>query len=64
VEGRAEKYGIGQSVRRREDVRLLTGRGRYTDDLDPPGGAQAVILRFPHAHARIVSIARKSRRPH
>ncbi|WP_235924723.1 xanthine dehydrogenase family protein molybdopterin-binding subunit [Roseomonas harenae] len=43
-------------MRRREDVRLLTGRGRYTDDLDPPGCAQAVILRSPHAHARIVSI--------
>jgi carbon-monoxide dehydrogenase large subunit len=56
VEGRVEKYGIGQPVRRREDVRLLTGRGRYTDDLDPPGCAQAVILRSPHAHARIVSI--------
>jgi carbon-monoxide dehydrogenase large subunit len=51
-----EKYGIGQPVRRREDPRLLTGRGRYTDDLDPPGCVQAVILRSPHAHARILSI--------
>jgi carbon-monoxide dehydrogenase large subunit len=51
-----EKYGIGQPVRRREDVRLLTGRGRYTDDMDPPGCAQAVVLRSPHAHARILSI--------
>ncbi|HEY8611089.1 MAG TPA: xanthine dehydrogenase family protein molybdopterin-binding subunit [Roseomonas sp.] len=51
-----EKYGIGQPVRRREDVRLLTGRGRYTDDIEPPGCVQAVILRSPHAHARIVSI--------
>ncbi|WP_376090881.1 xanthine dehydrogenase family protein molybdopterin-binding subunit [Roseomonas sp. CCTCC AB2023176] len=50
------KFGIGQPVRRREDPRLLTGRGRYTDDFDPPGCAQAVILRSPHAHARILSI--------
>ena len=51
-----EKNGIGQPVRRREDVRLLTGRGRYTDDIDPPGCAHAVILRSPHAHARIRAI--------
>ncbi|MBP0446051.1 xanthine dehydrogenase family protein molybdopterin-binding subunit [Roseomonas sp. SSH11] len=57
-----EKYGIGQPVRRREDVRLLTGRGRYTDDMDPPGCAQAVILRSPHAHARILSIGTEAAR--
>ncbi|WP_458097058.1 xanthine dehydrogenase family protein molybdopterin-binding subunit [Roseomonas sp. WA12] len=51
-----ERYGIGQPVRRREDVRLLTGRGRYTDDIDPPNCAQAVVLRSPHAQARILSI--------
>ncbi|TPG59623.1 xanthine dehydrogenase family protein molybdopterin-binding subunit [Roseomonas nepalensis] len=51
-----EKNGIGQPVRRREDVRLLTGRGRYTDDIDPPGCAHAVVLRSPHAHARILGI--------
>ena len=51
-----EKFGIGQPVRRKEDVRLLTGRGTYTDDIDRPGQAHAVVLRSPHAHARIVSI--------
>jgi len=51
-----EKNGIGQPVRRREDVRLLTGRGRYTDDIDPPGCAQAVVVRSPHAHARILGM--------
>ncbi|MBI0535193.1 xanthine dehydrogenase family protein molybdopterin-binding subunit [Roseomonas sp. KE2513] len=51
-----ERNGIGQPLRRREDTRLLTGRGRYTDDIDPPGCAQAVILRSPHAHARILAI--------
>ncbi|WP_431283996.1 xanthine dehydrogenase family protein molybdopterin-binding subunit [Humitalea sp. 24SJ18S-53] len=46
-----EKFGIGQPVRRKEDVRFLTGAGNYTDDLDLAGQAHAVILRSPHAHA-------------
>src|SRR5579863_5699620 len=45
--------GIGQPVRRREDLRLLTGRGRYSDDLNLPGQAYAVFVRSPHAHALI-----------
>src|ERR1700732_3663559 len=51
------KFGIGQSVRRVEDPRLLTGGGRYTDDtkLDGPA-ARAYVLRSPHAHADIRSI--------
>jgi aerobic carbon-monoxide dehydrogenase large subunit len=48
--------GIGQPVRRKEDFRLLTGRGRYGDDIVLPRMAHAVIVRSPHAHARIVSI--------
>ncbi len=48
--------GIGQPVRRKEDVRLLTGKGRFADDLALPGLAHAVIVRSPHAHARIVSV--------
>ena len=48
--------GIGQPVRRREDLRLLTGRGRYSDDLNLPGQAYAVMLRSPHAHALIRAI--------
>jgi aerobic carbon-monoxide dehydrogenase large subunit len=48
--------GIGQSVRRREDLRLLTGRGRYSDDYNVPGEAFAVMVRSPHAHAQIRSI--------
>ena len=51
-----DKFGIGQPVRRKEDVRLLTGRGTYTDDVNHPGQAQAHVLRSPHAHARIRSI--------
>src|SRR5258708_14415287 len=48
--------GMGRPVRRKEDFRLLTGRGRYVDDLALPGMAHAVFVRSPHAHARIVSI--------
>jgi carbon-monoxide dehydrogenase large subunit len=47
---------IGQPVRRREDLRLLTGRGRYSDDMDVPGQAYAVMVRSLHAHALIRSI--------
>jgi carbon-monoxide dehydrogenase large subunit len=48
--------GIGAPVRRREDQRLLTGQGRYGDDLTLPGQAYAVMLRSPHAHATIGAI--------
>jgi carbon-monoxide dehydrogenase large subunit len=48
--------GIGQPVRRKEDFRLLTGRGRFADDVRLPGLAHAVIVRSPHAHARIASV--------
>jgi aerobic carbon-monoxide dehydrogenase large subunit len=44
---------IGQPIRRKEDLRLVTGRGRYSDDLSLPGQAYAVFVRSPHAHARI-----------
>jgi aerobic carbon-monoxide dehydrogenase large subunit len=45
--------GIGQPVRRREDQRLLTGRGRYSDDINVPGQSYAVMVRSPYAHASI-----------
>ena len=48
--------GIGKSVKRREDIRFITGQGRYTDDINQPGQTFAVFLRSPHARARIVSI--------
>jgi len=50
------KFGIGQSVRRTEDSRLVTGRGQYTEDLQFEGEAHVAFLRSPYAHARIVSI--------
>ena len=50
------KYGIGQPVLRFEDPRLLRGQGRFINDVNIPGQAHAVLLRSPHAHARIRSI--------
>jgi carbon-monoxide dehydrogenase large subunit len=47
---------LGQSIRRKEDYRFLTGSGRYTDDVTVPGQVYAFFLRSPHAHARIRSI--------
>ena len=47
---------IGQPVLRLEDEALLTGAGRFIDDLELPGAAHAAFLRSPHVHARIVSI--------
>jgi aerobic carbon-monoxide dehydrogenase large subunit len=50
------KTGIGASVRRKEDVRFITGRGRYTDDVKFTNQAHAFFLRSPHAHAEIKKI--------
>src|SRR2546429_362938 len=47
---------IGQSIRRKEDVRFLTGAGQYTDDVNPPQHTHAYFLRSPHAHAKIRKI--------
>ena len=50
------KFGVGQPMRRVEDERLVTGKGKYTDDLAMDGQAYAFMVRSPHAHARILSI--------
>ena len=47
------RFGIGQAVRRTEDVRLVTGNGRYMDDINVPGQTRAFFLRSPHGHAEI-----------
>ncbi|MDQ6880019.1 MAG: molybdopterin-dependent oxidoreductase [Candidatus Dormibacteraeota bacterium] len=47
---------VGARIQRREDPRLITGHGRYTDDLTRPGLGHLVVVRSPHAHARIRSI--------
>ena len=51
----AQTY-IGAPIKRREDIRFLTGRGTYTDDIKLPKMLHAAILRSPRAHARIRSI--------
>jgi aerobic carbon-monoxide dehydrogenase large subunit len=48
--------GIGAAVVRREDQRFITGRGRYTDDINQPGQAYAYFVRSPHAHARLLGV--------
>jgi carbon-monoxide dehydrogenase large subunit len=50
------KFGVGQSVRRTEDIRFVTGQGQYTDDLRFDGEAHAAFHRSPHGHARIKSV--------
>jgi len=50
------KYGMGQSLRRREDQRFLTGTGRYVDDLSAPGMVHMVVARAPLAHATLESL--------
>src|SRR5262245_19726410 len=54
------QYGIGQGIKRIEDVRLLRGAGRYLDDVNVPGQAHAVIVRSQHAHARLRAIDTKA----
>ncbi|HEY6980267.1 xanthine dehydrogenase family protein molybdopterin-binding subunit [Reyranella sp.] len=49
----AQEKMIGRSVRRLEDVRFLTGRGRYVGDIECPDALWGHIVRSPHAHARI-----------
>jgi carbon-monoxide dehydrogenase large subunit len=51
-----ELKSVGTRELRREDPRLLTGRGRYTADLVQPGTLQVALYRSPHAHARITRI--------
>src|SRR6266542_1091988 len=53
---RSAPQGFGQPVLRREDARLLTGGGCYSDDFNLPGQAYACLVRSPHAHARIRGI--------
>src|SRR5213080_4928054 len=55
------KFGVGQSVRRKEDDALIRGKGRYTDDVAPQPAQHALMLRSPHAHAKYSIDATKAR---
>ena len=50
------KFGLAQSVRRVEDPRLLKGGGRYTDDIVLPGMLHGIVVRSPHAAAKLGTI--------
>ena len=64
-ETRAAAREIGSPRRRVEDARLVTGRTRWTDNIQPQGTLHVAFLRSPHAHARIegVDVAQAARRP-
>ena len=53
---------IGTSIRRQEDHRFLTGRGRYLDDIRIPGMLHAAFVRSPHAHARVRRVVAETAR--
>src|SRR5262245_3304985 len=48
---------FGSGIKRREDPRLLTGQGKFTDDVVLPGTVNMIVVRSPYAHARIKTIA-------
>src|SRR5258708_7950623 len=56
VSSQPARFGSGKSVRRVEDEALLTGKGRFADDVGAPGEAHLAFVRSPHPHARIVAI--------
>jgi aerobic carbon-monoxide dehydrogenase large subunit len=55
------KFGVGQSVLRKEDDALIRGKGRYTDDLAPQPAMHALMLRSAHAHAKFTIKADRAR---
>jgi carbon-monoxide dehydrogenase large subunit len=55
------KFGVGQSVLRKEDDALIRGKGRYTDDYAPSAALHALVLRSPHAHAKFTIDASQAR---
>ena len=55
------KFGVGQSVLRKEDDALIRGKGRYTDDHAPQASMHALVLRSPHAHAKFTIDAASAR---
>ena len=53
------QFGIGQSVTRFDDPRLLKGEGKYLDDINLPNQLRGYVLRSPYAHAKIKIISTK-----
>src|SRR5215469_2075648 len=52
----SEVGGMGHSIKRKEDLRFIQGRGNYVDDVNLPGMVYAQMVRSPYAHARLKSI--------
>jgi carbon-monoxide dehydrogenase large subunit len=50
------QFGVGQGIKRLEDVRFLTGQGRYTDDIKLPNQTYMAVVRSPIAHAQITGL--------
>src|SRR2546429_7705735 len=50
------RFGASRSQKRLEDARLLTGKGRYSDDLEFPRQCWLVLVRSPHAHAKLGAV--------
>ena len=55
------KFGVGQSMKRKEDDPLLRGHGRYIADVQPEGQLHAALVRSPHPHARFRLDAEKAK---
>lgn len=55
------RFGVGQSVLRKEDDALIRGKGRYTDDCAPQAALRCLMLRSPHAHAKYTIDASRAR---
>ena len=55
--------GIGAAVRRKEDLRFITGKGQYTDDVVRPGETRAAFVRSPHAHGKSNALMQMLRNP-
>ena len=51
---------VGQPLKRKEDLRLITGKGRFTDDFSLPNQTWAWMVRSPYPHARIISLDKQS----
>jgi len=56
IESRMDKFGKSQSVKRTEDVRFLTGEGRYVDDITPENALHGYVLRAPVAHGELTEL--------
>jgi len=60
LERQEQLQGVGCSRKRKEDPRFIQGKGQYVDDVKMPGMLCGVLVRSPHAHAKIISINKEA----